>query len=109
MEPRPGLPRSYFDIDVGDGSTSRRPSRALLQGTAAHDCTVIAGASNHVMAPPVNHAIEVLDRLGGVRLLADQYLQGRWLPTEQGLANLAGLVTWARRHQWAADLARRVA
>ncbi len=61
------------------------------------------------MAPPVNHALEVVDRLVDIRLIAEAYLVGRWIPTEQGLANLAGLVTWAERHQWAATLAGRAA
>ena len=60
-------------------------------------------------APAVNHDVEVVDRIVAIRVIADVYLQGRWMPTEQGLANLAGLAIWASRHQWAATLARRAA
>ena len=58
---------------------------------------------------PRQHDIEVVDRLAAIRLIADQYLQGRWLPTERGLHHLAGIATWAARHQWATDLGRRAA
>ena len=63
------------------------------------------------MAPPavVNHDVEVLDRLAAIRMIADAYLLGRWIPTEQGLASLTGLAAWATRHAWAANLARRAA
>ena len=63
------------------------------------------------MAPPpvVNHGIEVVDRLAAIRLIADAYLVGRWIPTERGLRTLVGIATWAARHQWAADVERRAA
>ena len=61
------------------------------------------------MATAINHHVEVLDLLAAIRLIADLYLAGLWLPTEQGIADIAGIATWAARHQWAADLERRAA
>jgi hypothetical protein len=63
------------------------------------------------MAPPpvTNHDVEVLDRLAAIRLIADEYLQGHWIPTKGGISNIAGIATWAARHAWAADFERELA
>jgi hypothetical protein len=59
--------------------------------------------------PPVLHDLEVLDRLAAIRLIADEYLQGHWVPTKTGLSNIAGIAVWATRHQWVSDLERELA
>jgi len=58
-------------------------------------------------ATATGHDLEVLLRVVAVRQLLNNYAGGAFIPTTGALANLAGVLVWASRHQWAADAERR--
>ena len=60
-------------------------------------------------ATATGHDIESHDRIAAVRDFLDAFATGSLVPTTGALANLAGVLVWASRHQKIADVERRAA